>query len=72
MTTLCAWCQPTPTGVTVSHGICPTCITKHFPDLADEPATPFAGRVVGNPSKARFLDSYVAADGCISKTTTKP
>lgn len=34
MKTICAWCQPTPAGETVSHGICPECEAKHFPELA--------------------------------------
>jgi hypothetical protein len=44
----------------------------HFPDLADEPANTFAGRVVGNPAKVEFQDSYDAAAGCFSTTTTQP
>ncbi len=72
MKTICAWCSETPVGETVSHGICADCMRTHFPDLAEEPATPFAGRVVGNPAKVEFQDSYDAAAGCFSTTTTQP
>ena len=64
MKTICAWCSETPVGETVSHGICADCMRTHFPDLAEEPATPFAGRVVGNPAEASILDSSGAEAGC--------
>ncbi len=64
MKTICAWCSETPVGETVSHGICADCMRTHFPDLADEPANTFAGRVVGNPAKASLPDSYGAEAGC--------
>jgi hypothetical protein len=38
----------------------------HFPDLADEPANTFAGRVVGNPAEASLPDSYGVEAGCFS------
>jgi hypothetical protein len=36
----------------------------HFPDLADEPANTFAGRVVGNPANASVPDSSGVKAGC--------
>jgi hypothetical protein len=37
-----------------------------FPDLAEEPATPFPDRVAGNPAEAPLPDSGDAESGCFS------
>jgi hypothetical protein len=66
MNTICAWCHPGVLGPDVSHGICQECITKHFPELADEPAIHFPGRVVGNPAEAPLPASCDAEAGCFS------
>lgn len=31
--TTCAWCQPTPEGELVSHGICPDCAARCFSEV---------------------------------------
>jgi hypothetical protein len=51
----CAWCTPKPDpaageSLTLSHGICDACITKHFPDLV-EPRPTFRRILAGKLSR---------------------